>query len=127
MVQRCIFAVLFAAVIAAGQTDTGEIRGQVVSSRDKEPLSLVQVQLRLAGATADTSAGTPFRAITGQDGTFSIPGVPPGNYVLQLEPEVELYRDNAFLKRVGEVARSKNFAVVSSDFSSARRPLGRRL
>lgn len=52
---------------------SGEITGHVVNSRDNEPLSLVQVEL----------SGTMYRAITGDDGTFRIAGVPPGDYILQ--------------------------------------------
>ena len=52
----------------------GEVNGRVISSRDNEPLSLVQIQIQ----------GTPFRAVTGDDGKFRIPDVPPGAYVLQV-------------------------------------------
>ncbi|HYV63113.1 MAG TPA: carboxypeptidase regulatory-like domain-containing protein, partial [Bryobacteraceae bacterium] len=83
MSLRLILSLLFIAVIGFAQVDTGEVTGRVVSSRDNEALSLVQVQIQLAGAPADTSINTPFRAITGTDGSFHIAGVPPGNYVLQ--------------------------------------------
>jgi hypothetical protein len=115
---RCLFALLFAAVIAAGQAETGEIRGQVVSSRDKEPLSLVQVQLQPAGATADTSTSTPFRAITGQDGTFSITGVPPGNYVLQTTTVGYYLVRQEFTLAAGE---SKNFDVALTSSMEQRK------
>ncbi len=78
-----ILSFLFAAVAAVAQVETGEVRGRVVSSRDNEPLGLVQVQLQNAAASPDTSANTPFRAVTGPDGTFSITGVPAGKYVLR--------------------------------------------
>src|ERR1700733_16231272 len=70
---------LFAAAIVLAQADTGEVRGRVVSSRDNEPLSQVQVQLQ----DSTSSTNLPLRAVTGSDGTFSITGVPSGNYVLQ--------------------------------------------
>ena len=57
----------------ATQGATGDIYGHVVSSRDNEPLTLVQVEL----------SGTMFRAITTDDGSFRITGVPAGDYVLQ--------------------------------------------
>ena len=43
---RPILVLLFAAVIVFAQVETGEVRGRVVSSRDNEPLSLVQVQIQ---------------------------------------------------------------------------------
>ena len=70
--MRLIVAFLLAASIFA-QAPTGELHGRVVSSRDNQPLSLVQIQL----------ADTMFRAVTADDGTFSITGVPPGHYALQ--------------------------------------------
>jgi len=73
-------SLLAAAVPTLAQTppeqlpaNAAEISGRVVNARDGEPLALVQVEL----------TGTMFRAITGEDGTFHIAGVPPGNYVLQ--------------------------------------------
>src|SRR5262249_56932153 len=70
----CVFGLLFAAMTALAQQETGEINGRVVNSRDNEPLAVVQVEL----------AGTSYRAVTGEDGTFRIPGVPAGNYALQV-------------------------------------------
>jgi hypothetical protein len=64
---------LLCAIPALAQDNTGEIVGKVVNARDSEPLALVQVEL----------AGTMFRVITGDDGTFRLTGVPPGDYVLQ--------------------------------------------
>src|SRR5438105_2732392 len=66
----CILAVLTA---AAQSPEPGVVQGRVINSRDGQPLALVQVVLQ----------ETSFRAITSDDGTFKIPGVPPGKYVLQ--------------------------------------------
>src|SRR5262245_41374017 len=55
------------------QAPTGEISGRVVNARDNEPLALVQLEL----------AGTSFRTVSADDGTFRLTGVPPGSYVLQ--------------------------------------------
>ncbi len=74
MFPRWIFALVVAAGTAVAQQEPGEVSGRVVSSRGSEPLSLVQVQL----------VDTPFRAVTGDDGTFRIPAVPAGNYVLHV-------------------------------------------
>jgi len=69
----CLWAVFGAARSAIAQDGTGEVSGRVANSRDNEALALVQVRL----------SGTPFRTVTGQDGTFRIVGVPAGSYVLQ--------------------------------------------
>src|SRR6478672_8743327 len=72
MTKRLTFALLIAGV-ALAQAPAGEVRGKVVSSHDSQPLALGQVQL----------TGTPFRAVTAEDGTFRMTGVPAGHYVLQ--------------------------------------------
>jgi hypothetical protein len=115
---RLIPTLLFTAVIAMAQGDTGEVRGRVASSRDNEALSLVQVQLQLSGAPPDTSVTTPFRAITGADGTFSITGVPAGNYVLQTTTVGYYLVRQEFTLAAGE---SKNFDVVLSTSMDERK------
>jgi hypothetical protein len=69
----CACAVLIAAVSAVAQESPGEVSGRVVSSRDNQPLALVEVQLE----------GTSFRSVTTENGSFHITGVPGGNYVLR--------------------------------------------
>ena len=72
-VGKLALILMLAAASAAAQDRPGEVSGRVVSARDNEPLALVQVEL----------AGTPFTAVTADDGTFRITGVPAGAYVLQ--------------------------------------------
>jgi hypothetical protein len=64
----------FGSISAAAQDPAGEVAGKIVSSRGNEPLGLAQVQLE----------GTAFGAVTSDDGTFRINGVPAGHYVLQV-------------------------------------------
>ena len=96
------------------QADTGEVRGRVVSSRDKEPLALAQVQIQ----DAASNANTPLRAITGSDGAFSITGVPPGNYVLQTTTVGYYLVHQEFTLAAGE---SKNFDVVLTSSMDQRK------
>lgn len=111
---RCILGFLFLPMLVAGQVETGVVRGRVVSSRDSQPLSLVQVQIQNAG----TSADTPYRAVTAPDGTFSITGVPPGDYVL-LTTTVDYYLvRQEFNLAAGE---AKNFDVVLSASNDQRK------
>jgi hypothetical protein len=104
----------FAAAIVLAQTDTGEVHGHVVSSRDQEPLGLVQVQIQ----DATSSTGMPLRAVTGPDGTFSITGVPPGNYVLQTSTVDYYLVHQEFALAAGE---SKNFDIVLSSSNDQRK------
>src|SRR5579863_569772 len=104
---RPILTLLFAAVIVFGQAETGEVRGRVVSSRDNEPLSQVQVQIQ----DSTSSTNLPLRAVTAQDGTFSITGVPPGNYVLQTTTVDYYLLRQEFTLAAGE---SKNFDIMLS-------------
>src|SRR5665213_381793 len=112
-----ILPLLLAAVVVA-QVETGEVHGRVASSRDNEPLGLVQVQLQNAGTSPDTSANTPFRAVTGPDGTFSITGVPPGNYVLRTTTVDYYLVRQEFTLAAGE---SKNFDIVLSASNDQRK------
>jgi hypothetical protein len=115
---RCVFGFLFLPIMVAGQAETGEVRGRVVSARDSQPLSLVQVQIQNAGASADTPANTPYRAVTGSDGTFSITGVPPGNYALQTTTVDYYLVRQEFALAAGE---SKNFEIVLSASNDQRK------
>jgi hypothetical protein len=107
MVSRWVFALLLAAVAAVAQEDVGEVRGRVLDSRGSEPLALVQVQL----------SDTAFGAVSGDDGTFRIAGVPPGNYVLQAATVGYHMVVREFTLAAGE---SKNFDIVLTS-SMARR------
>jgi len=71
--RQWVFALILGAVTAVAQPEPAEVKGRVVSARDGQPLALVQILLQ----------DTAFRAVTSEDGTFQIPGVPPGKYVLQ--------------------------------------------
>ena len=104
---RPILTLLFAAAIVLAQAQTGEVRGRVVSSRDNEPLSQVQVQIQ----DASSSASTALQAVTGADGTFSITGVPAGNYVLRTTTVDYYLLRQEFTLAAGE---SKNFDIVLS-------------
>jgi hypothetical protein len=84
---------------AAAQAPTGEVNGRVVNSRDNEPLALVQVQL------LDTS----FRAVTGDDGTFHITGVPAANYTLQASTVGFYVLNQDFVFAAGE---TRTFEIV---------------
>ena len=64
---------LFITAAALAQPQPGEIHGRVLGSRDGQPLALVQIQI----------TSTNLRAVTGADGTFHLPNVPAGKYVLQ--------------------------------------------
>src|SRR5436190_2231813 len=77
----------------------GEVNGRVISSRDNEPLSLVQIQLQ----------GTPFRAVTGDDGKFRIADVPPGSYVVQVSTVGYYVLREEFVLAAGGV---KTFDVI---------------
>jgi hypothetical protein len=64
---------LVAAVSVVAQDSGGEVSGRVVSSRDNQPLALVEILIQ----------GTSFRSVTTDDGSFRITGVPAGQRVLQ--------------------------------------------
>lgn len=113
-----ILALLFTAVVAVAQVDTGEVSGRVVSSRNNEPLGLVQVQLQLPGTATSGTSNTTFRAVTGADGKFSIAGVPPGNYVLQTTTVDYYLVRQEFALAAGE---TKNFDVVLTSSMDQRK------
>jgi hypothetical protein len=98
--------------IAFAQEDTAEVRGRVVSSRGNEPLGLVQIQLTGAALSM------PLRVVTADDGTFRIPGVPAGSYVLQ-SSTVDYYMvRNEFTLAAGE---TKTFDVVLTSSTDQRK------
>jgi hypothetical protein len=68
-----LFVAVVPAVAQNAGGETGEIKGHVVNARDNEPLSLVQIEL----------SGTMFRTVSGDDGTFDLTALPPGDYILQ--------------------------------------------
>lgn len=111
---RSILLICSAGAVVFAQADTGEVRGRVVSSRDKEPLALVQVQIQ----DAASNANTPLRAVTGTDGAFSITGVPAGNYVLQTTTVGYYLVHQEFTLAAGE---SKNFDVVLTSSMDQRK------
>jgi len=112
--MRPILVLLFAAVLGIAQVETGEVRGRVASSRDNEPLSLVQVQLQ----DSASSANLPLRAVTGADGTFTITGVPPGSYVLQTTTVGYYLVRQEFTLAAGE---TKNFDVALTSSMDQRK------
>ena len=95
----CILTLLFATIPLLGQESTGEVSGRVISSRDNEPLALVDVQL----------AGTALHAVTADDGMFRIAGVMPGNYVLQASTVDFYLLRQEFTLAAGE---TRSFEVV---------------
>jgi len=109
---RLIAALIAFSLIVFAQDDTGEVRGRVVSSRGNEALGQVQVTLTGAGLSM------PLRAVTAVDGTFRIPAVPPGNYVLQ-SAAVDFYVvRNEFALAAGE---TKTFDVVLTSSTDERK------
>jgi len=84
---------------------TGDVSGRVVSSRDNQPLALVQVQLQ----------GTSLRAVTAEDGKFHIAGVMPGMYVLQASTVGYYVLRQDFVLAAGE---TKDFDVILASSNS---------
>src|SRR5258706_8593073 len=72
-VATSALVLMLAVVSASAQELTSEVNGRIVSGRDGQPLTLVEVSL----------FGTSFVTVTGDDGAFRMTGVPAGNYVLQ--------------------------------------------
>lgn len=97
----------FALTLAAWAQQAGEIHGRVVDASTGEPLDRVQVQL----------AGTSYRTTTENDGTFRIPALDAGDYVLHVSTVgYYLLRQN-FALAAGEV---REFEVVLAASSSRR-------
>jgi hypothetical protein len=117
-ILRCGLALLFVTTLNFAQVDTGEVRGRVVSSRTNEPLGLVQVQLQIPETSTNGTSNTTFRTVTGPDGTFTIPGVPPGSYVLQTTTVDYYLVRQEFSLAAGE---SKNFDIVLTSSTEQRR------
>lgn len=99
---------LLCAACAFAQNEAGEVRGRVIGSRDGEPLALVQIQL----------SGTSFRAVTAEDGSFRITGVPAGSYALLASTVGYHLVRQEFGLAAGE---SKNFDVVLTSSTASRR------
>jgi len=78
---------------------TGEVSGRVISSRDSEPLGLVQIEL----------VGSSFSVVTGDAGTFRISGVPAGSYTLRASVVGYRVIEQVFMLAAGE---AKAFEVV---------------
>ena len=95
----CICVLLIAAVSAVAQDSAGEVSGRVVSSRDNQPLALVEIQIQ----------GTSLRTVTMDDGSFHITTIPPGQHVLQASVVGYYTLHQEFALAVGE---SKNFDIV---------------
>jgi hypothetical protein len=108
----CLLLLLAAGGIAAAQSDTGEVSGRVTSSRGNEALG--RVQLTLTGAPLSV----PLRVVTGDDGTFRIPSVPPGDYVLQTAAVDFYVVRNQFALAAGE---TKTFDVVLTSSTDQRK------
>jgi hypothetical protein len=113
---RWIAALIALSPIVFAQDDananTGEVRGKVVSSRGNEALG--QVQLTLTGGPLTM----PLRAITADDGSFRIPAVPPGTYVLQTAAVDFYVVRNEFTLAAGE---TKTFDVVLTSSTDQRK------
>src|SRR5262245_10701721 len=90
---------LIAAVSAVAQDSAGEVSGRVVSSRDNQPLALVEIQIQ----------GTSSRTVTTDDGSFHITAIPPGQHVLQASVVGYYTLHQEFALAAGE---SKNFDIV---------------
>ena len=97
ILRLCIL--LIAAVPAVAQDSVGEVTGRVVSSRDNQPLALVEIQIQ----------STSFRSVTTDDGSFRITGVPAGQHVLQVSIVGYYTLHEEFAVAAGE---SKNFDIV---------------
>jgi len=109
---RWIAALIAFSPIVLAQDNAGEVSGHVVSSRGNEALGKVQVTLTGAGLSM------PLRAVTAADGSFRIPAVPPGNYVLQTAA-VDFYLvRNEFALAAGE---TKTFDVILTSSTDERK------
>ncbi len=71
-IRLAVLGAVLALNPAFAQQPSGEVRGSVVDARGGEMLASVMVQL----------VGGPYRAVTDSAGSFRIPSVTPGDYVL---------------------------------------------
>ncbi len=92
-------AVLLLAVGAVSAEEAGQVRGVVVDARGGEPLARVQVQLQPAAV----------RTLTDENGRFSLPAVPPGDYELHVSTVGYRLLKRPFALAAGEI---KDFEVV---------------
>ena len=94
-----ICILLIASISALAQDSGGEVSGRVLSSRDNQPLALVEVQIQ----------GTSIRSVTTDDGNFRMTGVPTGDHVLQASVVGYYTVHQEFALAAGE---SKTFDIV---------------
>ena len=94
-----LLIVAMAAPSTAFAQQAGEVGGRIISARDSEPLSLAQIDL----------VGTTLSAVTRDDGTFRISGVPAGTYTLRVSLVGYRVIQQAFTLAAGEL---KTFEVV---------------
>ena len=95
MMERVTALLIFAMLAppTAFAQQLGEIGGRIISARDSEPLRLAQVDL----------VGTAFSAVTTDDGTFRISGVPAGTYTLRASLVGYRVIQQAFTLAAGEL------------------------
>ena len=98
-VAVCAIVLVLTAVSAVAQVSTGEVSGRVTSSRDSQPLGLVQVDL----------VGSPLSVVTDSAGAFRIPNVPAGTYTLRASVVGFRVIEQVFTLAAGE---AKTFEVV---------------
>ena len=98
-VKKIALLLLGAAVLRA--QPVAEVRGSVVDARGGEALSNVVVQL----------VGGAYRATTDSAGRFRIPGVAPGDYVLNVSTVGYHLLKKSFHLDAGEI---KDFEVILS-------------
>jgi hypothetical protein len=103
---RVFLAVVFCLGLGWAQ-EPGEIRGIVLDVRGGEPLARVQVQL----------LGTDHQAVTDAQGRFSLPQVPPGDYLLHVSTVGYRLLKKPFTLAAGEV---RDFEIALSPESLRR-------
>ena len=111
MCIRFALGLLLAAGSGWAQQVTGTVGGRVVNSRN-EAVTLVQIQLR--GALAEAIVA---RAVTTAEGTFQLPDIAPGSYVLETAAVDYYVVRQEFTVAAGE---TKNFEVVLSASNTRR-------
>jgi hypothetical protein len=97
--QRLLLLGLAVVVLPACPQDSGAIRGSVVDARGGEALANVQVQL----------TGGAYRTVSNSKGSFQIPAVAPGDYVLNVSTVGYHLANHPFHIDAGEI---KEFEVV---------------